>query len=138
MMLSSVCRALHNTLIHHFNISIFNGKNNQWWDPNISWTNKYIDNDPTKGFKKWLTFKFKITNLQQFSDAWHTFNTLEIFCNWLAILTVLTFSLTINSIIPLALFIGLSFISYNLTFSICYDWLYIKGKKLNDYLKSFK
>ena len=35
--LSAICKAVVDTLLHHFDTSIFKGKKNTWWDPSISW-----------------------------------------------------------------------------------------------------
>lgn len=132
MCLSSVFRALHNTLIHHFSTSIFKGKNDQWWDPNISWLNKYKNNDVKQGFKKWFG---NINYPVQITDGWHFFNTLEIITNWLTVVAVLVMGLSITDWFTGIVFIILSFVCYNLTFSIFYDYVYLKNKTLKDYLK---
>lgn len=42
-------------------------KKQNWWNPNISWKNKYKNNDPTQGPK----FFGSTTFLVWLTDAWH-------------------------------------------------------------------
>jgi hypothetical protein len=63
----------------HFNNSIFkNFKNKLFWDPRISWVNKYKDGNPLNGEKFFLS-KSLFVGL---TDGWHlfkSFRTLFIF-----------------------------------------------------------
>ena len=45
-----------------------------WWNPAISWTNKYKIKWTVKTFFKVIKFPIPV----QFSDAFHTFNTIEL------------------------------------------------------------
>lgn len=65
-------KAIADTLAHHYSTSIFSKYNPKYFDPSISWLNKYVDNDATKGINKW---KF-----QPLTDAWHLSNSLMICC----------------------------------------------------------
>ena len=65
--------ALMDTCSDHFSVSIFKNFNPQFWNKNVSWTNKYIDNSPSKGLKKWYIFNVPAC----FTDAWHLFKTLK-------------------------------------------------------------
>ncbi len=66
-----ICNAVMDTLTHHFDTSIFKSLQVSFWNPSVSWKNKYIDNDPTKPMKK---------ELVAFTDAWHFFKSLTIIC----------------------------------------------------------
>lgn len=76
VILASFCNALMDTLAHHHSTSIFkNYKTGFWSDAMaVSWKNKYIDGDPTKGRKKNWVFNVPV----QFTDAWHFFKSLMI------------------------------------------------------------
>lgn len=72
--LSGVCEAIMDTLQFHYGNSVFsNFKNQLFWNPEISWKNKYKDSDPTKGEK----FPFATTLLVGLTDSWHLFKLLR-------------------------------------------------------------
>jgi len=69
--LSGITDAIMDTLSSHYSISIFKNFNEQFWNPSVSWRNKYVDGDVSKGFIKWNILWFKITKPVQLTDAWH-------------------------------------------------------------------
>jgi hypothetical protein len=53
ILLAAICNAVMDTITHHWDASIFKQlRNGMWWDPSISWKNKYVDRDPKLGFRK--------------------------------------------------------------------------------------
>ena len=70
LILTGIFKAVADTLAHHYSSSIFTKYNPQFFDPSISWLNKYVDRDIKKGIDKW---KF-----QPLTDAWHMANSLMI------------------------------------------------------------
>lgn len=58
------------TLLFHFSISTYSQKNPLFWNPSISWKNKYKDFDAGD---KSPAFPFATTWLVLFTDAWHLF-----------------------------------------------------------------
>lgn len=74
----------------HFHKSIFSRKKQKYyWDPTISWRNKYRNGDPLLGPK----FLFSTTFLVGLTDGWHTFKLLRNAFIFIA-LPVLGFSVT--------------------------------------------
>ena len=73
--LAAICNAVMDTLVHHYNKSIFTKLNAWFWDATISWTNKYIDHLPTKGLRMLI---WKIHYPVQLTDAWHLFKSIMI------------------------------------------------------------
>ena len=74
--LAGICEAVMDTLQFHYDSSIFKKMKNQpFWNPTISWVNKYKDNDPTEGEKFFLS-KSLLVGL---TDAWHLFKLLRTF-----------------------------------------------------------
>ena len=74
--LAAICNALMDTLQFHWSTFRWKDKvNDQFYNPKISWRNKYIDGDPKKGMK----FKFPFGGLSNFLDAWHFFKMIQIF-----------------------------------------------------------
>lgn len=62
---AAVCKALADTLDHHFDTSVFRGKSRKYWDPNVI----------RKTAPKILGYPL---------DAWHIANSLQI-CSWLGL-----------------------------------------------------
>jgi hypothetical protein len=65
------------TLLFHYDLSIFKGlKNQQWWNPNISHLNKY----KLRKSKNGPRFFGSTTFLVFITDAWHFFQEIFLFC----------------------------------------------------------
>ncbi|HCY78079.1 MAG TPA: hypothetical protein DHV28_19405 [Ignavibacteriales bacterium] len=68
------------TLTHHYNDSFAvkykpclpaGRLDRQFWDPAISWKNKYVDSDPSKQKVKMSLFFFSINKPSFLTDGWH-------------------------------------------------------------------
>lgn len=67
--LAAICDAIKDVLAHHFPRSIFRKRGKKWWNPKVSWKNKYDDWDGgRRGLKRFTAF----------SDAWQTAKTLRV------------------------------------------------------------
>lgn len=120
--LSGIADAVMDTLIHHYSISIFSKYNEQYWNPQISWLNKYVDGDPKKGFLKINILSIKITKPVAFTDGWHLFKSIKEVLIGIAITSgvYLSFNLTLlNSLI----FLSVLGVLRNFFFSLFYDKL---------------
>jgi hypothetical protein len=72
--LAGLFEAVMDTLQFHYSYSIFYSKRNRlFWDPSISWRNKYKDGDSTEGPK----FPGSTTIFVGLTDAWHLFKLLR-------------------------------------------------------------
>jgi hypothetical protein len=69
--LAAVCNAILNTLSHHYDTSIFRHFNRQFFDPEISWYNKYKDGIVSHGHKKWKLWFIEVNSPDYLSDFWH-------------------------------------------------------------------
>ncbi len=80
--LTAICKAIADKITHHYENSIFINAHRQFWDPRISWTNKYKNNDPSQGRKKitftLFGFPIQIPTFIPFSDGWHLVNSIKI------------------------------------------------------------
>lgn len=123
---SGIFDAIMDTLKDHYVECIFKGLNPQFWNPLVSWKNKYINADPSQGhkFKKILGIKINFPP-DAFSDAWHTCKTIREGFNILAILSLIFVTLHFSWTIILGTFICLA-IFRNLSFMIFYNLLLIK------------
>lgn len=63
--LAAICKALADTLDHHFDTSIFRDKPRRWWDPNV--IHRRVP----------MIFGYPL-------DAWHITNSIQICC-WMAL-----------------------------------------------------
>jgi hypothetical protein len=62
------------TLAHHYPTSIFSNYNEQFWNPKISWKNKYKEGVKALG----PAFFLSTGLLVAFTDAWHLFKSTQI------------------------------------------------------------
>ena len=94
------------TLQFHYSSSTYAQKNPLFWNPSISWKNKYQDFD--KGDRT-QRFPFATTWLVLFTDAWHLFQFIQDIAICLTAvffaLTVLTAPLSMSIILGIAAFI---------------------------------
>lgn len=115
--LASFCNACMDTLQFHFHGSIFSKlpyKYIYWFNPSVSWKNKYIDRDPSKPIKKIF---FGLMD-RPFTDAWHTFKSLMVL---FVILTCISYPDLELHIVVWLYHIALSALVWNLTFNFFYN-----------------
>jgi hypothetical protein len=72
--LAGICKAVMDKVQFHFGKSIFADKNQLFWNPGISWRNKWKDGDPTLGEKFWGSSTIFVWT----TDAWHLFQSIQI------------------------------------------------------------
>jgi len=125
--ISGALDAFMDTIKDHWSTFIWNGKvNPQFWNPAISWTNKYIDNDPTKGHKTFKVFGITFNTFDALSDAWHIGKVIREGCNILAIVTALMIPFTYDTILIFLALVALIGALRNLTFDLFYNKLLVK------------
>lgn len=69
---AAICNAVMDKIAHHYHRSVFFNMNERFWNPTISWRNKYVDRDVAKGHRKVWIFKYPVA----LTDAWHLFKSL--------------------------------------------------------------
>jgi len=125
--ISGALDAVMDTLKDHFSVSIFQNDNPYFWNPAISWKNKYIDNNPTLGHRKINILGISFNYPDALSDAWHIFKIAREGANISAITTgsLIGLSLSIQSIYitPIILlgYIAVLATLRNMVFSFFYD-----------------
>lgn len=69
LIVSGLCKGVMDTIQFHYEISIFNNENHNqlFWDPKLSWRNKYKKNSRSPKFWGSTTIFVFVT------DAWHLF-----------------------------------------------------------------
>jgi hypothetical protein len=102
------------TLQFHFDSSKFSKfKPQNFWNPQISWKNKWKNGDPNYGER----FRFSSTFLVGFTDAWHLFKSIRNLGIFI-FLPLGTFQFHNFHMIPL--FILVSRIIYGVGFNLAY------------------
>jgi hypothetical protein len=114
--ISAICKAVMDKLQFHYDKSIFTKfKNEIFWNPKISWKNKWKNGDPKNGEK----FFGSSTFLVSLTDGWHLFQHFMIFSMMCAIVTYVTI---INMFID---FFLLYFI-FTCTFELFFKFMFSK------------
>lgn len=124
--MAAICNALMDTLqFHWYKFRWKDDVNDEFWNPAISWRNKYIDGDKNKGFKYkgWLGF------MSNFLDAWHLFKMIMILCFAFSVLFFpISFKFCIfnDSILNGALWLCILGVCWNFPFNYCYNHFFVK------------
>jgi hypothetical protein len=124
--LAAACNAVMDTLQYHFYSSkiyytLRKPTQAYWWNPEVSWKNKYIDRYPPNGLRKWLWFDVP------FTDGWHTFKSIMVLCLCFSLLFAFLSERRAELWIDL-LCIPVWGICWNLTFNLFYNKILIKKK----------
>src|SRR5690606_10128075 len=108
---AAALNAVMDTLVHHYSISIFSTlQDQQWWNPAVSWENKYN-----------YSFPFSIVQL---SDAWHFFKTIMIaVIAYTFIFTSRRIPVTWGRVLVYTILYGLA---WNLSFNVFYNHLLLE------------
>lgn len=102
---------------HYSNSHFYNFKNKSFWDPSISWQNKYKNNDPLDGPK----FLFSTNLLVGITDGWHLFKLLRTFFIFAGV-----FFIFMDCQTPFHCLIDVMIarIIFGVSFSLSYDYLF--------------
>ena len=118
--LAALCNAVMDTLAHHYPTSIFTKWDPQFWNPAISWKNKYKE-----GIKAYGPAFFLSTGmLVLFTDGWHLFKSMMIVLIGIAIVTF-PYSIEIcifsSSFLNGLLYLSILGVLWNVPFSYFYN-----------------
>lgn len=120
--LAAVCNAVMDINQFHWHKSIFmmfhdkgyRGFSRQWWDSVVSWENKYINGDHTRGFIKWRFLGFEFNKPVHITDAFHLFKTIMLtFMIGSVVLYETTFNPLIDFLILGICWVGVFNLFYN-------------------------
>jgi hypothetical protein len=82
LILVGLLNGLREQITFHYRDSLpyARGWDRQFWDPDKSWRNKYVDGNPMKGRRKFKLFGWRtpFNYWVQITDAYHLIKTLEI------------------------------------------------------------
>jgi len=123
--LAACCNALMDTIQFHWYKFRWRDKvNAQFWNPAISWLNKYIDHDSKKGlkYKGWLGW------MSNFLDAWHLFKMIMIFFFALSVIFFpysFKFCVFNSHLLNGVLWLAILGIAWNIPFNYCFNTLFV-------------
>lgn len=127
-MLAAVCNALMDSLqFHWYKFRWNNVLNPQFWNPAISWKNKYIDGDSKKGLK----YKGALGFMSNFLDAWHLFKMIMIFCFSFTVLFfpyAFKFCVFHSNILNGALWLAILGVCWNAPFNLFFNKIFVIKK----------
>lgn len=116
--LAGICNSIMDTLSFRYNTSIFaNTKHTQWFNPAISWKNKWKNGDHTQGER----FPGSSTIFVALTDAWHFSKTIMITFICLAIIT---YTPIVNTYIDFFIL----YLTFTITFELFFSKIFIKRK----------
>ena len=69
LLLAGISEAIMDKLQFHYSLSVFSKFNPLFWNPEISWKNKWKNGDSLQGEKFWLSSTLFVFT----TDAWHLF-----------------------------------------------------------------
>ena len=110
---AGLSEAVMDTLQFHFSKSPFSKYNNQFWNPQLSWKNKYKLGNPFFGAK----FPGSTTIFVSFTDGWHSFKLLRNLFLFVGLCLIAIPCLNINYII-------IYFISARILYGISFQLLF--------------
>lgn len=128
MINAAICKAVMDTLQFHFAESVFcklgNIPSQRFWNPALSWMNKYKDGDIEKGEK----FFGSSTVFVSFTDAWHLFGMINSFliCAPIVLYSPIT-PIKIKVLSVLVDFLIIK-IAHQSVFHAFYTWIFVRKK----------
>lgn len=115
IILAAICNAVMDTLMHHYYKSIFKKYDPQFWNPYLSWKNKYVD---------WDGGDHRMKGFVQVSDAWHIFKTLMIvfICISVASFPMMPqICISDSQFLNYSIYIAIFGVAWNISFNIFYN-----------------
>jgi hypothetical protein len=131
LIIAAISDAVMDVISFKFYQSVFSKfkKHENWFNPLISWKNKYKNCDPSKG----PAFLGSTTVFSWLTDAWHFFQMIMLSCFNIAIVLGINYIFFLNYtiwslfIIDIIMFIIIKFL-YGLIFEIFWKKIFIKKK----------
>jgi len=125
--IAGMCNALYEIIFVFFDQSIFRNLNPLFWNPEVSWQNKWAQPFPQPAENKWYYFGFPPRYKERFpysstifvwmTDAWHLFKAIMLTCIMAAIV------LYVPIVNPFADFV-LLYCTFTFVFTLFYDYIF--------------
>jgi len=118
--IAAIANSIMDTLVHHFDVSIFARKNTLFWNPDLSWKNKYKNGSPAQGAR----FPGSTTLFVFVTDGWHLFKFVMLNSYLLAVTIPIAFLLSASLWMTLGIFAGLKLLQ-GVLFNLLYHRILI-------------
>jgi hypothetical protein len=120
LLLSGISEAIMDKLQFHYSLSIFSKYNPLFWDPSISWKNKWKDGWKENGERFWLSSTLLVFT----TDGWHLF---KFFRNLFIFSAIFFLLLPYNTLLISLLITSILRLTYGISFYTNYNYL-LKNK----------
>ena len=118
IIIAGISNAIMDVIRFRYSTSVFKKfKNQQWWNPSISWRNKWKNGDHTQGEKFWGSSRWFV----RFTDAWHFFQGMMFTTLFLSIVVYVP-------LIVLYIDFILIYFLFTAVFNLFYNIIFIKEK----------
>lgn len=123
---AAICNALMDTLQFHWYKFRWDQKvNPQYWNPELSWKNKYINGKPKDGLKYKGVWGF----MANFLDAWHLFKMIMVISLALSVICFpASFQVCVfnNYWLNGLLWLAILGVAWNIPFNIFFNYIFVK------------
>lgn len=113
MVLAGIANSIMDTVMFRYPSSIFNRYDANWWDPRVSWRNKWKNGDPTQGEKYWGSSRWFV----RFTDAWHFYQGM-MFTGFIG--AIVMYGTLFNFLLDFVIL----YLAFSVTFSVFYDYIW--------------
>lgn len=110
--LSGIFNSIMDVLSFRYHTSVFRSLNSDFWNPELSWRNKWKNGDPTHGER----FPGSSTVFVSLTDGWHLAKSLMLTSITLTIITVEHYTPMINYIADFIIYRTIFGVAFNLFF----------------------
>lgn len=135
VIIAGIANGVMDTLQFHYGKSVFPqsvdenllGGSYQFWNPKVSWRNKYAGGDPQAG----PAFFLSTTSLVFLTDGWHLFQFLMLSAFQLAVILPFVHFLRLPRWVILAAMVPAK-VLFGIGFALMYSWVLIEQRKTTD------
>lgn len=121
IVLAGICNAVMDSLQFRYINSVFTKLNDNFWDPRVSWNNKWKYTHIDNLYKKEEKFLGSSTVFVMFTDAWHL----------VKFIMLLLISASVVFYIPIwnwYIDISVMYCAFTITFELFYSKIFVNGK----------
>lgn len=125
IIIAGISNAIMDTLQFRYNSSVFSAlskKWQNWFNPKLSWKNKWKNKDPKQG----PAFLFSTTMLVFLTDAWHFFQMIVLTSLQIAIALLIAIILGKNIIVITIILVLIFKIIYGSVFELFFKYIFRK------------
>jgi len=115
LIIAAISNAIMDVLSYRYQTSIFVNFSKNWWNPSVSWKNKWKNGNPEQGERFWGSSRWFV----RFTDAWHFFQGLMFTC---FMVCIVIYKPVFSGLIDFALM----YLIFTTTFQLFYSKIFMK------------